>query len=374
MLIVAALSFATTTQAVGPETEAANTAVAYMRTLQNADGGFPGFGEESSPGTTLDAVFALVAAGVDPLDVTTDGNSPADYLAANADTYSADAGGAAKLMLGVVLMGLDYTDFGGTNGGLDLPSVLEGHLAEDPATGVYGLDLFDQAFYLLALTAAGEPIRPAAVDYLASLQLDDGGWEFGPEFGSDTNTSAMAVQALLAAGVSPDDAVVERAVEYLHSAQHDSGGFGFLAGLEPDAQSTAFVIQALVAASEEIGPGGPWERVATPLAALLSFQNSETGAFQFEGVDSPFATFQSVPGLMLAPFPDLESRIVEEPIATSTPRSRPTEVEATSTPAPLVLPPAGGGPSDTVTWWPVALLIVAGAGAAGAAVLARRPR
>ncbi len=40
---------ATLVSAAEPEAEAANAAVAYIETLQNPDGGFPAFGEESAP-------------------------------------------------------------------------------------------------------------------------------------------------------------------------------------------------------------------------------------------------------------------------------------------------------------------------------------
>jgi hypothetical protein len=81
--------------AAEPETEAADAAIEYITSLQNADGGFPAFGEESAAGSTIDVVFALVAGGLDPLTVTADGNSPADYLASQAEEYAEDPGAAA---------------------------------------------------------------------------------------------------------------------------------------------------------------------------------------------------------------------------------------------------------------------------------------
>ena len=367
---LALLAGVTLAVAVEPETEAADAAVDYIESLQNPDGGFPAFGEESSPGSTLDAVFAFVAAGRDPTAVTTEGSSPADYLAAQADTYSVDAGAAAKLMLGVAIMGLDPSEFGE----LDLPSVLEGHLAEDPSTGVYGLDLFDQALYILALTAAGEPVRPAAVDYLRSLQQDDGGWEFSPGSGSDSNTTAIALQAVIAPGILTDDLNVTPALRYLHDVQNTDGGFGFLPDADSDPGSTAFVIQALAAFHEDIGPLGPWAQGGnTPMDALLAFQNPETGAFQFAGEDSPFATYQAVPALMLAPFPSLEPRVLEEAIHVAPPRT--LEVAATPTSAVDAFPSVGGGPSGGgMSWWVVAALLVGALGASVSGVVVWRLR
>ena len=65
-----------TASAAEPQTTAANAAVHYIEGLQNADGGFPAFGSYSTPGSTIDAVFALNAAGVDPATVTNGGHSP----------------------------------------------------------------------------------------------------------------------------------------------------------------------------------------------------------------------------------------------------------------------------------------------------------
>ncbi len=367
MFLVAGAVAAT---AAEPQTEAANAAVAYIRTLQNADGGFLAFGEESSPGSTIDAVFALKAAGVDPTAVTNNGNSPFDYLAMQAETYAADPGGAAKLALGVSVARGDASDFGG----VDLLSIMEA--AFDPATGAYGLDTFDQSLYLLALAAAGDADVKPAVEYLRQAQdQGDGGWPFAPGDVSDTNTTAIAIQALLASGKQTNDPAVGWGLLYLASAQNDDGGFGFTATDDSDPNSTALVIQALVAAGENIDAGGPWTRSGrTPLDGLLAFRNAATGAFQYGGEDNAFATYQAVPALLLAPFPDLETRIVRGPTPIA-----PTVVEAPATPTPTAvapaLPPSGsGGPGSDDGWWAVVALLAAGAGAVGVAVAARRSR
>lgn len=372
-LVVAALApvvGAATATAADPQTEAANAAVAYISTLQHPDGGFPGFEGASSPGQTIDAVFALAAAEGHPLDVTNDGNSAADYLETVAAEYAADPGAAAKLALGVLAMGLDPSDFGG----VDLLAIMDEGV--DPETGAFGLDMFDEAFYVLAVVAAGEPAPELVVDHMRTSRAQDGGWEFGPGFGSDSNTTALVLQAMLAAGIPRGDHPVAVAVGYLRSIQHESGAWGFLPDTDPDAQSTAFAIQALAAAGEDVGPGGPWAREASPLEALLAFQSPETGAFQFAGEDSAFATFQAVPGVLLAPFPSLQSTIILEE-AEETPTEAPEEPEptATLTPGAIALPAAGSGPSAAgrPMWLPV-LLALGSAGAAGAVLLGRSAR
>ncbi len=394
MILAAVIALAlsvTLAAAAEPETEAANAAVDYIVSLQNPDGGFPAFGEESAAGSTIDAVFALVAAGLDPLAVTADGNSPADYLESQAAEYAEDPGAAAKLALAVSAMGLDPADFGG----VDLLAILDESFDAD--TGSYGLDLFDEAFYVLALNRAGEPVPAGIALHLEEVQQSDGGWEFLPGDGSDTNTTAVALQAFLAAGdvgiVHPLTPPPGRALDYLHEAQNADGGFGFLPGEDSDPNTTPFVIQALIAAGEDIDVGGPWAPGGvTPLEGLLSFWNPETGAFQFFGEDSAYATYQVVPALMLAPFPSLQTMPDgEAPPASPTPTNSPTPASsptptatatispvATTTPSdetPSALPSVGGGSSGSrASWWVLTALLAGCAGASAVGLAARRSR
>jgi hypothetical protein len=348
--------------AAEPQTQAANAAVHYIVGLQNADGGFPAFGSDSSPGSTLDAVFALVAAGVDPATVRNNGNSPVDYLASQAATYAADPGGAAKLVLGVELMGLDPSDFGG----LDLAAMMN-----DAFEVSLEIDVFDAAFHMFALSAA-DLRSERAVGFVLMRQLENGGWEFSADSGSDSNTTAMALQALLATGSGTGDPAIISGLGYLHTVQNADGGFAFAPGSDSDPNSTALVIQALAAAYQNIDAGGPWDRGShTPMDALLSFRDAATGAFQYGGEDSPFATYQAVSALMLAPFPDLQTRILVGPTPVA-----PTVVTVmpTATP-PAVLPGAGGEPgSGNELWWPIAALAAGGAAILAGGVAVRRAR
>jgi hypothetical protein len=59
-----------------------DAALDYLRTQQNADGGFgSGFSPDSSIGSTADAVLAIVAVGGDPATFDQGGNTPLTYLA-----------------------------------------------------------------------------------------------------------------------------------------------------------------------------------------------------------------------------------------------------------------------------------------------------
>jgi hypothetical protein len=287
--------------AAGPQMDAAADAASYIDSIQNADGGFPGFGPASSAGSTLDAVFALSAAGVDPKSVTNGGLGPDDYLATHAAAFSASSpGAAAKLVQGVLTMDLDETNFGSIN---PLAVMQTNYNA---GTGAYGTDTFAQSQFILALDAAGLAVPPLAVSYLSSLQLGNGSWEYCCGFGGDTNTTSLVIRALLAGGVAPSDPDIVAGLGFLAANQEADGGFPYLLGFGSEPNSTGFVLQALVAAGEDISAGGPWDKGAglTPQAFLLGTQNPATGALQYFGTDDAFATYQGLAGLTLAAYPE----------------------------------------------------------------------
>ena len=311
---------ATQLLAAGPESAAANKASDYVKTLQNADGGFPDFGATSRAGATIDAAWAFNAVGVDPNTVQKGGKSPADFLSSQSASYSASsAGAAAKLVLGLQTLGLGATSFGGINP----RAVMEANY--DPATGKYGTDLFAQAYFMLAEGNLGATVPAASITYIEGLQGADGGWEDCCGFGEDTNTTGLVVRTLIASGVPASDTHVVNGLAYLKASQQADGGCPYTAPGASDPDSTAFCIQAIVAAGQSVEAGGPWDKGAgaTPLSALVSSQNAATGALQFFGADSAFATYQGIPGLMLDAFPE-RRRTVSESTATASPSSTST--------------------------------------------------
>jgi len=324
------LSSALLADAATPRSHAAHDALDYVRTLQNNDGGFPALvGGDSSAGATIDAVLAFAADAVDIDDIEENGNSPVDYLETQAATYSDTPGGAAKLVIGLVAAGEDPRDFD------DVDYVSKMRSYYDTSTHRYGQQTVDHAIHMLARESLGLSTQAGTAAHLESKQLSDGCWEYA-DFGCDTNSTAVALQALVVAGVDSDDAPIQTALGYLASAQNADGGFPYVAPGDSDANSTAFVLQALVAADEDIDDGGPWQKSGgTPMQALLGLQNATTGAFTYFGEDNAYATYQAVPALLLQPLllPPVEE---DEDDATATPRP-------TDTP----LPPATATPADT---------------------------
>ncbi|GAB4522624.1 MAG: hypothetical protein Fur0018_04570 [Anaerolineales bacterium] len=341
---------------LSPRTQA-RRALAWMAALQNADGSWSDF---SSPnmGATADAVLAFAAAGYDPAGITASGNSPLDYLAANAAAYAAaDPASAGKLALAVTAAGQDAHNFGGLN----LVHVLTAtHYS--PTLGAFGVptNTWHQSFAILGLAAAGEPIPVSATQNLLALQQPDGGWKYdlSPAFWNTTapDNTGLALQALMAAGLPLTDTHLLSATAYLHNTQDPLGGWG-------NANSTAFALQGLLAAGEDLHA---WRLNGyTPFQALFAYQKMD-GPFVYQW-DSPwsapadnfFATRQAVPALLGVPFPIAGAPLTAFPAPPALPdsdRSLPGAPSAAfGSPGTLTLPFDGDPDQDaafSLQWQP----------------------
>jgi hypothetical protein len=264
------------TAAALPEAGSVEKGVDFIRTTQQPDGGF------GPAGQTMDAVFAIRAAGIDPATVTVDGKSPADFLGANAGSLQKPAE-AAKAALGALALGLDPVDVTGTN----LIAVVTD--AYDQSTGAFAEDDFSQAIAILGLACTGNNVPAMALDSLRANQVDDGGWGFGGA--SDPDTTAIVVQAIIATGVPASDEDVSAALDYLAETQNDDAGWGYDG--ESNASSTAFVIQALLAAGDD-PEAGHAKAEGNPVSYLVAAQQPDGS---FPGFDPAFATNQVVPAL-----------------------------------------------------------------------------
>jgi hypothetical protein len=280
-------------------TDTAQKALDWTRGQQQDDGSFPGFG----PGETVDGLLAFVAAG-EQLDTLNKNNaSPLGYLEAQATTYATGPGAAAKLTMAAVAAGADPTSFGGVN---LLEVIGKGY---DAATGQYGADLYGHALSLLAIRSVGATPPLAAIQRLVDGQLADGGWSFDgtADTGSDTNTTSLVLQAL--AGQRQADGVRGKALEYLASQQNDDGGFPYSQtsqyGNDSDANSTALAIQGILAAGED-PTASRWTKGGKTAFDLLASLQNPSGALRFQAAapdDNGLATYQAVPALLAKTLP-----------------------------------------------------------------------
>jgi hypothetical protein len=296
----------------------AERALAYIKSRQNDYGGWPGFGSALSPGETIDNLLAFVAAGYDPTEVQQGGNSPLDYLSSTAviTTYTRDDSDeifpaqTGKLIVGAVAAGDDPTSFG-TPTPYNLVSDLQGTLQ---ATGAYSstasrgqftsgaATVTSQSFAILGLLAAGESVPQNAIDYLIGLQGQDGGW-------GSVDSTGIALQALIAAGVAPGNQAITDGVAYLQATMSATGGWESFGSFSTN--STAYAIQGLLAAGVDLTANEWLINGRTPLGILASYQKTDgpfvvnwsVGTGYNPAADNLFATQQAVPALLSATYP-----------------------------------------------------------------------
>src|SRR5690606_4189955 len=129
-------------------------------------------------------------------------------------------------------------------------------------------------------------------DWLVEQQCDDGGWTpYREDTGKpcstkneDSNSTAMAVQALASVGGASDQ--VDAGLAWLRRQQNDDGGVGYDAGGATDTNSTALSAQALNDAGTD--PTAVRTAGKSPVDALVGLQvgcsapRADRGAFRFQ--------------------------------------------------------------------------------------------
>jgi hypothetical protein len=147
-----------------------------------------------------------------------------------------------RTILVVRAAGLSAESFGGRN----LVSALERDIGRNGAVS-------DQtnwtAFAILALRAADVAPAPATVSWMVRQEDSDGGFNYGTRGGSsDVDDTGSVLEALAGVGGSAASTARTHAVRYIRSQQDPDGGFPSQPGSGSNAQSTAFAVQGLIAA------------------------------------------------------------------------------------------------------------------------------
>jgi prenyltransferase beta subunit len=253
--------------------------VAYLEAAQNPDGGFGGAqGQTSSELYSAWVAIGLAAAGRDPLSLRREGHTPLDVLRGQAASIRG-AGDLERTILALYACGVSVRSL---PGGDPVAKLLRGQTAD----GSFGHLSNLTAFGVFALRAAGyraaSPRVRRAAAWLARQQDADGGFGFGARGGiSDVDDTGAVLQALRDAGVSRGRA---RAVSYLRRAQNLDGGFGQERGASSNAQSTAWAVQGLIAAGQPVafvrrgGSRSPLGYLEALVAPDGSVRYSATGA------------------------------------------------------------------------------------------------
>ena len=319
--------------------------LSYLQGAQNTDGGFGAAAGQSS--TELYSAWAAIgfaAAGRDPLGVRRGGHNVLDAMRAQAGTLRG-AGDLERTILALRACGVSTHSLGGVD---PVAKLLRLRSPDGSFEDLGNLT----AFGILALRAAGYPASysavRSAVRWLEAQQEGDGGFGFAVRgSGSDVDDTAAAAQAIVAAG-GAGQRTVARAAAFLQHAQNLDGGFPEQPGGTSNAQSTAWAVQGLVAAGRNVSritrAGG-----RSPLGYLQSLIMPD-GSVRYSrtGSQTPvWVTAQALTALARRPFPiaPVAGRAhgaVARPVvvATVTPRHVASPHAAAARPAQAGEPPA----------------------------------
>jgi energy-coupling factor transport system substrate-specific component len=239
----------------------------WLVSVQNGDGGFGSAPDDSSGSEmTAWAMLGLEAAGRNPLDVSRRGRTPVDFLRAAIDELKSP-GDLARTILALEGAGVDPRQFAGTN----LVSRL---LAKRRDNGSYEGWPNSTAFAVIALRAAGaNGGLDRSLSWLHEVQNDDGGWGDVPGSPSTADGTGAVMQAL-----SPDSKAVQRALSYLRQAQRPGGGFPLGGNSAVNSQSTAWAIQGILAAG---GDPSSFRRGGKSASEYLAARQQSDGHYRY---------------------------------------------------------------------------------------------
>ncbi|HEX4482288.1 MAG TPA: prenyltransferase/squalene oxidase repeat-containing protein [Solirubrobacteraceae bacterium] len=255
--------------------------LSYLSSAQNADGGFgAAAGQRSSELYTGWSAIGLAAAGRNPASFRRAGRSVLDGLRAEAATLDG-LGDDERTILALSACGASAYSFGGRN-------LVAEVLHERAGDGSFAHQVNLTAFAIFALRAVGHSAKLSAIreaaGWIERQQNGDGGFGFGGRGSpSDVDDTAAALQALADAGAR-DRRALSRATAFLVGAQNPDGGFPQQRGGESNAQSSAWAVQGLLAAGRDpasvkrSGSRSPLGYLESLLAPNGSIRYSRTSA------------------------------------------------------------------------------------------------
>jgi hypothetical protein len=275
--------------------------ITFLTSAQNADGGFGGArGQSSSELYTAWAAMGLAATGHNPASVRHYGHSVLDSLRGEAGTLQG-VGDEERTILAAHACGASAYAFAGR----DLVGELLRARASDSS---FEEQVNLTAFAIFALRAVGHSdgfaaIREAA-GWIERQQNGDGGFGFGAHGSpSDVDDTGSVLQALVDAGAH-NARVLGAATSYLIRAQNLDGGFSQQPGGESNAQSTAWALQGLIAAGRN--PGSVRRRGSRSPVGYLESLQAPGGSIRYSrtGAQTPvWVTAQALIALAGKTFP-----------------------------------------------------------------------
>jgi energy-coupling factor transport system substrate-specific component len=255
--------------------------VSFLAGAQNSDGGFGGArGQSSSEIYSGWVAMGLAAAGRNPLSVSRRGRTALDALRAQASNLQG-AGDLERTILALHACGVSVHSL---SGGDPVVRLLRYRVGDGSFSHLSNIT----AFAIFALDAAGysnrNPYLRGALSWLERQQNGDGGFGYGPRGGgSDVDDTAAVLQAIVDVA-GHGGSVVARATAFLLRAQNPDGGYPQQGGGASNAQSTAWAIQGLIAAGRNVGSvrrrgsRSPLEYLMSLIASDGSVRYSRTSA------------------------------------------------------------------------------------------------
>lgn len=337
---------------------ATDNGINYLKSKQDSSGQITGGAfSDASPW----AAIAFGANGVDIDTVKKETNSLKDYLLNNKPTSLSAITEWEKWILAITATGSNPYNFGDVDFVATIKSASyynNNQLGETNAVN-------DDWFGVLALVSAGtdnsDSVLNDAVSFIISKQNGDGGWGYAVGADSDSNDTAAAIQALVAAknigmtNASLDDAI-NNAKTYLFGTRHVASG-GFLYdtmpwSTDPDIYSTSWALMALnvlgMGDSAEANSARNW---------ILSQQSSDGGFLALDWSTFTYVSNSTTTSDVLTALagkgwvvsiytPTTNSTPAPSPSPTSTPTPAPTP---SSTPTPIPSPISTPTPAPTAT-------------------------
>jgi Prenyltransferase and squalene oxidase repeat len=303
----------------------ADRAVSWLVSVQNADGGWGASPErDSSPEITAWVMLGLEAAGRNPLDVLSPkGHNPVGYLRSQVEELQSP-GDLSRTILALRGAGVNPRSFNGR----DLVAALAKRRLDN---GSFEDWPGSTSFAIIALRGAGAKGLEGSISWLVDVQRPNGGWGDVPGSVSTADGTGAALQAI------PDTKAAQRGLSYLRKAQRPNGGFPTGGTGAINSQSTAWAVQGMLALG------------ADPGAALdyLAARQEPDGHYRYS--DSSDQTPIWVTGQVLTavagePFP-VPTAPRQQTSAGGSPNAGPET--GLAAPPPLTLPESFGGTAPT---------------------------
>jgi Prenyltransferase and squalene oxidase repeat len=236
-------------------------AAGWLVSVQNDDGGWGSSPDSaSSTATTAWVMLGLEAAGRNPLDISRGGNTAVDFLRARVGDLGSP-GDFARTILALQGAGVDPRSFGGE----DLVSALA---KQRRSNGSYEGWPGSTAFAVIALRAGGASGGlDQSTSWLAKVQNGDGGWGDVPGSPSTADGTGAVMQAM------PETSVAKHGLGYLRNTQRPSGGFPLGGSGGVNSQSTAWAVQGMLAVGTD--PGSVRDEGKSPLDYLAARQDAD---------------------------------------------------------------------------------------------------